>query len=160
SRLRYLFFIAPIFFVLRATFLFPEGTDFRTFHHGGRQFLEGANPYLEPKSQRTGYLVNPPTALPLYAAVGALPLDVALIAWTAFNVAGCLALAPMAREVLSARGEGRRSMIGSGDVLALAAVVCLSNAANQSLEQGQLSIWTAVLIYSALIAQGKGRPAV
>src|SRR3954471_17842463 len=63
----------------RAALYEPEGWDFQIFWEGGAAVWRGEDPY------EVEGLVNPPTALPLYALLAALPFDTALAVWTALS---------------------------------------------------------------------------
>lgn len=150
--------------------LFPApgfGFDYRIFWRVGHDVWAGVDPYGAARFADHPFL-NPPTALPLFAAFALLPLTPGLTAWVILNVAACVALPLLAQHALlaqerlggSAGGAAGASWRLPGAVLAgLGAAFLLSGASVTTLLLGQLSLLEAVALVAALAAQGRGRPA-
>jgi hypothetical protein len=77
--------------------------DFKLFWCCGRDLWAGVDEYaLDPRGPRQ-LVLNPPTALPLFAAFACLPLRDGARLWTALNVLAGIALVPLARRALGAQ---------------------------------------------------------
>lgn len=128
------------------------GKDFRIFWAAGRAILSGEDPYQEPA------FLNPPTALPLYTALGLMPYDPSRAVWTAFNVLGYLALVPLAQRTISALPDERPARSPPWILAVLAAAVVLSYTCRFGLLMGQVSVFVVLVLMAALYAQARGRP--
>lgn len=134
------------------TFLqFPPGKDVQIFWDTGRTLWEGGNPYAAK-------CLNPPTAFPLYLALGALPFSAALILWTVLNVAGCLALVAFAQRTLQVQDEDSGWKLPPLILCILTSAAALSFAVRYGIELGQIAILNTAFLFAALYAQGRGRP--
>jgi hypothetical protein len=140
--------------------------DYQIFRAAGRDVLAGLDPYSAPRFPAHPFL-NPPTALPLFAAFAALPARSGLAVWTVLNVLGCLALPFYARSVLASQdrlhnpadGRGARvSPLSNAGLAVLAAALVISDAGLRGSYLGQLGVLTALALLAALDAQGRGRP--
>ena len=150
-----------------AVFFAILGFDYRIFWRFGAATWAGQDIYSASSALEPVY---PPTALPLFAAVAALPFRASFALFTAFNIAACVALPAYARRVLAAQGAafdrlgGDGSAAGSLSTPALA-MLSVALAASESslvgiLSVGQLSVLAAVLLVAALDAQARRRPVV
>jgi hypothetical protein len=146
---------AVVALAVRLLVFVPEGWDLMVFWRSGRALWEGGDPYVIA-GLRTPPL-NPPTALPFFAFFALVPYDTALAGWTALNVLGCVALVPLTRAALRAQEDAGRPL-PPGAVAALAAAVVFSDASRFGLGAGQFAVFTALVVFGALWAQGRGRP--
>jgi hypothetical protein len=131
------------------------GIDFTVFWLSGRDVIAGLDPYAE-STLHNRPLFNPPTALPLYAMLAAIPLPAAFAAWTALNVAGGLAIVPLCRWALEPLGLPDR--LSAADAWALTAAFGFSNAFRSQLLLGQVAMLTAVALVLAVGAGARRRP--
>ena len=129
-----------------------ECWDFRVFHSIGRAFWSGTDVYADVMMQ------SPPTAIPLFALFALAPLRAASAAWFAFNLAALFGLVTIAKRVLATLQPGSVSTAWHGEAGMTVAVV-LSVASTWGLDAGQLSAWTTLWIYLALLAHARGRAA-
>jgi hypothetical protein len=138
---------------LVSTFLdLPRGADLDIFWSAGGAVWRGENPYADPR------VLNPPTALPFFAALAVLPWPPLLALWTVVNALGYVGLVPLARRaLLPATGPGRWQLPATA-VAVLTAAVVLSFPTRYGLGLGQLSVLTTLCLLAALHAQARGRP--
>jgi hypothetical protein len=140
--------------------------DFTNFWDVGTDVLSGRDPIDRVRNLSMPPL-NPPTAYPMFALLALLPYAKSFAVWTLINVFLCLTLVPLFRKVLW-RGEGKGQGYVQGASAAgglppeslalLAAFLALSNATRAGLSVGQLAIFTASAIATALVARDAGRP--
>jgi Glycosyltransferase family 87 len=146
------------------------GIDYRFFWGAGRDVWAGVNPYAPDRFAEHPFL-NPPSALPLFAAFALLPFPAGYIAWSVLNVVASVALVPLALRVLAAQerldgrpaAEGGTSLSGGLPefvLLALISALAVSDASMLTTGIGQLSLMEAVVLAAALLAQSRGRPVV
>jgi hypothetical protein len=140
--------------------------DYKFFWKAGCDVWSGVDPYSPERFSEHPFL-NPPTALPLFALFAALPIQASLGSWTILNVAFNLGLIALARNALVAQSGlhlggkqvqpelGRLTLI---DMAGLAVCFTCSEASLKGFILGQLSVFVAVMILIALVAQGLGRP--
>ena len=159
---------AAILFVGTVSALFPLlGFDYRIFWEAGGDVWAGRDPYAADRFPDHPFL-QPPTALPIFAAFALLPYDASFVVWTILNALACLALVALARhtllsqEALEDRGnDGAAAALRKLSPLAvvtLSATLVISDASFLNVYLGQFSILTALALLAALAAQGRGRP--
>jgi len=131
--------------------------DFQSFWGLGRVLVAGGDATAFVAGHPLPPL-NPPSAYPLFAAAGALPLRAAIVAWTAVAAAASVALVPVSRRTLADRGvPGAADLNGWGLALLTSAFV-ISNAPRSMIQCGQVSFATALGLIAALACQSRGRP--
>ena len=122
----------------------------------------GLDPYAAPGFFDHPFL-NPPSALPLFAAFATLPLAVLVPAWKAFVSLAALGLIPLAARAPASQadpqpGPGDPPPLRGGEVGCLAAVFAISDTATADMQLGQLGCLTALALTAAVWAQGRRRP--
>lgn len=125
-----------------------RAVDFTLFWEAGQAARRGGNPYA------LGVL-NPPTAIPLFALLSALPAAPSYAVFTVVNAAAAFALVFLSYRVLVVQGEGEG--LAPGKLAVLAVAVALSHAAHSTLRLGQLGILVAAFVLLALYAEGRER---
>lgn len=125
-----------------------RAVDFTLFWEAGQAVRRGGNPYA------LGVL-NPPTAVPLFALLAAVPAAPSYLVFTIVNVATAFALVFLSYRILVAQGEAGR--LAPGKLAALAVAVALSHAAHSTLRLGQLGILVAAFVLLALYAETRER---
>jgi hypothetical protein len=143
------------------------GMDYRIFWGAGCDVWAGVNPYAPDRFAEHPFL-QPPSALPLFAAFALLPFLPGYIAWAVLNLAASAALVPLALRTLSGQkqldgplaAEGSALSAGLPEVvlLALASALAVSDASMLTTGLGQLSLLAAVVLAAALAAQARGWP--
>ncbi len=144
-----------------ATYDPKKGWDLRTFWEAGRAVRAGGDPYavggvVDPANPTQP--LNPPTALPLFAAFGTVSFSAAVVLWTAANALGCLALAPFAHRVLLAQGDSPGKPLPPAALAVLTPAVALSHASRHGLDAGQLAVLATLALLAALYARASDRP--
>jgi len=144
------------------------GFDFtRVFWKAGCDVWAGIDPYSPARFTEHNGLINPPTAIPLFALFAALPVRTSLGFWTIFNLASSLGLIALARSALLAQDRmdaaGDREALGLGrlgamDMAGLAVCLTYSAASLKGFYLGQFNVFVAVMLLAALAAQGRDRP--
>jgi hypothetical protein len=129
-----------------------ECWDFSVFHSIGLAFWSGTDAYANVMMQ------SPPTAIPLFALFALTTLPVASAGWYAFNLAALFGILAIAKRVLAVLHPGRVATAWHGEA-AITVAVALSVASTWGLDAGQLSAWTTLWIYGALLAHARGRAA-
>jgi hypothetical protein len=170
-QIRWVSFAAALLLLFYVMILFKAmiPPDYHIFWRAGRDVWRGIDPYA-PAQFATNPFLNPPTALPLFAAFAILPFVPSFVLWTLGNIVICLALPAFSLRVLRAQG-GQNTGIGHKrtidvDVIPvthlviMAAALVVSDAFIRGLFAGQLGLLTAFLLIAALEAQGRGRPIV
>jgi hypothetical protein len=142
------------------------GFDFtRVFWKAGYDVWAGMDP-CSPERFNAHPFLNPPTAVPLFALFAALPVRISMGLWTVLNLASSLSLIPLARSALVVQDQldvpGNLEKTGLGpletlDMAALAVCLTFSEASLKGFYLGQFSVFVAVMLLTALAAQGKGR---
>jgi hypothetical protein len=137
------------------------GIDFDFFRKAGLDVLDGLDPYAPGAFERHPFL-NPPSALPLFAAFGLAPRNIGFAVWTALNLTALALLPAYALYVLNVRrGADEPPIVLSPEaLLALTTALVVSDSALVGIYIGQLSVLTAVMIVAALHAQALRRPAL
>ncbi len=138
-------------FVLLTYLQYPPGKDVRIFWETGCTLWQGGNPYGDK-------CINPPTALPLYLGLAALPFPLLLAAWTALSVGLGLALVWLAQHVLQVQGAEAKWRLPGVVIAVLTSAAVLSFAVRYGVELGQIALLNTSFIFAALYAQGRGRP--
>jgi Glycosyltransferase family 87 len=142
------------------------GFDLQIFWKAGCDVWAGLDPYAPARFPEHPFL-NPPTSLPLFALFATLPLRTSLGLWTVLNVLLTLGLVVLARYALIAQnqldsgGDHEEPELRKLDAVQIAALaVCLlfSDSSLMGLYLGQFNVFVAVMVLSALAAQGRGRP--
>jgi Glycosyltransferase family 87 len=139
------------------------GFDYRIFWTIGRGLWSGKDPYAADY-----FVIYPPTALPVFAALALLPFEWSFLVWTILNLLACMALVPFAHSVLVS--EDRLGGLPTGEsevrwrlpglvMVGLSAALLIADAPLVTFYLGQFSIIEAVLLLTALGAQARGRPA-
>jgi hypothetical protein len=143
--------------------LFPAlGFDYHIFWDVGRDVWAGQDPYSRERFAEHPFL-NPPTALPVFALFALVPFRVSFLAWTVANGLVCLTLVACAQWTLQLQEEhvgpptATAWQLSPLALLALTAVLPVSDAVLTNCYLGQLSILAAGLLLAALAAQGRGR---
>ena len=156
----WLYFTVIVGAFVAAAMIRPIGPDITIFHTAGTAFNSGIDPYTLPVL--SSQFMNPPTALPSYGMIARLPLHVAARALTIANLIGGLLLVPLVMVIFRPHNPADDDAleVPAGAPIALTAVVMLSNSMFQTHVQGQMSVWTAVLIFSALACRRAGRALV
>jgi hypothetical protein len=142
------------------------GYDFSIFWKAGRDVWAGLDPYAADRFADHPFL-QPPTALPLFGLFAVPPFGVSLALWTVANVLASLALVVLAQCALGAQarlagpadggGPGRWRLPASATA-GLSICLTFSDSSLMGFYLGQLSVFAAVMLLGALLAQGKGRP--
>jgi hypothetical protein len=144
------------------------GMDYQIFWSAGRTVWAGRDPYAPDEFAAHPFL-NPPTALPVFAAFALLPVNCGCALWTMANVSAVLALAGLAQRTLSIQQDGgtpaasddqETGRLSAWALAGLTAGLIVSDAALTTFYLGQFSILTTVAILAALTAQGQGKPIV
>jgi hypothetical protein len=125
--------------------------DGQIFWEAGRTVLQGNNPYDDAR------VLNPPTALPLFALLALIPLPAFTWIWLAFNTIGYLLLAPFAQAAQRTPGHDDSWQLPGAIIAVLAPVISLSYAARYGQELGQLSVVTTLVLIGAVWAHGRER---
>ena len=88
----------------------PDSQDFQSFVASGRAVVAGANPYdhLAMDAVVTRPNLDPPTLLPLFSLLGAIPIKVAHVAWTLVSLACYVAAVVLVWRYGSGAAGGRR----------------------------------------------------
>jgi hypothetical protein len=141
------------------------GFDYRIFRQAGGDVWAGQDPYAVERFASLP-LLNPPTALPLFALFALVPFKSSFLIWTAVNVLACLALLPISQGVLLAQerwaGEETPGQLfcplPSLVLAGLTPALFLSGASLDTVWLGQMSIFEAVVLLAALGCQAAGRP--
>ena len=138
--------------------LFPAmGIDYEFFRKAGLDVLAGLDPYSPSRFARHPFL-NPPSALPLFAAFATLSPRPGLVVWTIFNLA-CLAALPwLVNRGLDSNSNDQR--LPGPTLLGLTVAFLVSDSALVGLYLGQLSVLTTMALVVALLARQSGRPIV
>ena len=143
------------------------GFDFRIFRNAGCDAWAGMDPFSKARSAEHELLVNPPTCLPLFVAFALLPFRTSLSVWTILNVVAILALPVLCWIVLrfqygnTGSSEYLEPTSSGAPIEVLAGVaICLifSEAAMKGFLLGQLSVFTAVMVLTAIAFQARNRP--
>jgi len=132
--------------------------DFEAFWQAGVETLAGRDPYHSFGASTRLTMLNPPTAIPLVAAFGALPMAWANRVYVILYIAGMLVLVELCRRALNAQAVGEGEPIPTEVGAGLAAAVALSNSSLVGLHVGQMHLLAALALVAALLAQGRGRP--
>src|SRR5262249_1566852 len=105
-----------------------------------------------------------PTAPAVFAVFALLPFEASFAAWTVANALACLALVPFAQHTLATQelwvgGAPRPApwRLPPLALVALAAVLFISDSSTTTLYLGQLGVLATVLLLAALAAQARGR---
>jgi hypothetical protein len=138
--------------------------DLQIFWEGGRDALAGRDPYADVPGEMTP-IVNPPTAVPLFEAMAAVPFPWLVPLWKALISLAALGLVPLAFRALAAQSEAfdepdppDSPPLRGADVGCLAAAFAASDSATADIALGQLACLTAVALTAAVWAQGRRRP--
>jgi hypothetical protein len=142
------------------------GIDYRIFREAGLDVWAGVDPDGAERFAQHPFL-QPPSALPLFAAFALLPLRAGFLLWTALNVVACAALVPFAQRTLAAQERLAGPVMGRLNtslplpelvVLGLGCALMVSDASLLNLALGQVSIMAAVVLVAALAARARGWP--
>lgn len=159
--------LAVVVTLARCERLYGEGTaagDYYAFYASGRAVLTGGDPYAArtgpvdaeaPGIANGNVALNPPSALPLFALFGLMPVHVGYLAFAAANLGLALALAALAARALAP--PGGRSPADDASPL-VAATLLVSWSCFLGIATGQVSLIAATAIAAGLAAQGAGRP--
>ncbi len=129
----------------------PDSTDFVYFWSAGRALWQGGDPYSDP------YVLNPPTAGPLYFFFGTASLPTLAVIWASFNAHGGLLLVPLAYRTLSAVRAPDEQKLSPAVVGLLTVLVGLSFSCRLGVQTGQFSCLVALALLAALFAHATGR---
>jgi hypothetical protein len=129
----------------------PESTDLIYFWSAGRAIWQGGDPYSDP------YVLNPPTAGPLYILFGMASLPTLAVIWMAINTIGGLLLVPLAYRTLKAVDSSDGWKLPPVAVGLLTVLVSLSFAFRFGAQAGQLSCLITLALLVALLAYAQGR---
>lgn len=140
--------------------------DYYAFHASGRAVLTGGDPYAPrsgpvddqgvPGIANGNVPLNPPTALPLFALFGMLPLRAGYLTFVALNLALLLLMPWLSAKALALFETGRSAAAAEALPL-LAATLVVSWSAFTCIVTGQISIVTAAAIVAALAARQADR---
>jgi hypothetical protein len=170
SRLRFLIAVTLAVFLIHLYAVFHQdlfGFDFRIFRQAGRAVWSWVDPCSEAHSAEFGLFVNPPTSLPLFAAFALLPPRTSLALWTIVNVVASLTLPVLSWSALRSQGgidgslpnsESMRTGLPLQRFAGVAICLIFSEASLKGFLLGQLSVFTAVMVFLALACQGWNRP--
>jgi hypothetical protein len=125
--------------------------DFHFLLSGGEYVNQGLDPYTLPQ------MPFPPTALPFFAILAALPRHGLKVAWLVASVIATAALIPLARRCLILQGESRRVDLDGPALWALTAMFSVSISLHVAIKEGNLSIFVALCILLAILSQAHGR---
>ena len=117
--------------------------DYRIFWEAGRALLDGRDPYQYP-------ILNPQSALPIFALFALVPLDIGGKAFVIGSSIACVGLVFLSRTALTAQGESWPRELTRGQLGILGLTLCLSNAENAGIALGQLHVLAAVLLIGAI----------
>lgn len=134
------------------------GFDHRIFWEIGRDVLRGVDPY-QPGRFREHPFLNPPSTLPVFAAMATLPLRASIAAWSVLYSALAFVIVWLARATVATGGSaGARALTGA-ELAVLATAFALSDACMATLELGQVALLATALILLGLRAEQHRRPA-
>jgi hypothetical protein len=139
--------------------------DFQIFAKVGQDVWLGRNPYA-PAAFKEHPFLNPPTALPLFAAVALVPPGVDRVLWTMGNALALCGLVFFAQKVLLTQDRlpGTTGATSGAWRLPLFAVAGLTGSLAVSTTvwgtfmTGQLSLLVTMALLAALHAQSRGHP--
>jgi hypothetical protein len=128
-----------------------RNVDFYAYYLAGARFAEGQNPYYF-KQAETLYseYVYPPTYLPIYRALSALPYDQARRLWLVLYLMAFAALT--AALVTAARPEQKLTLLTLSVLLTFSSFPFLMHIRN-----GQSDVFVIVLILFGWLAYARGR---
>jgi hypothetical protein len=160
--------VCSLYFLFSALGADPRiGMDYRIFWGAGRDVWAGVNPYAPDRFAEHPFL-QPPSALPLFAAFALLPFPLGYIAWSVLSLVAAIVLVPLALRTLSAQQRLDGPLAAGGGalsaglpevvLLALASALAVSDASMLTTGLGQLSLLAAVVLAAALAAQARGWP--
>jgi Glycosyltransferase family 87 len=129
----------------------PDSTDLMYFWSAGRTIWQGGDPYSDP------YLLNPPTATPLYVLFGLASLPTIAVIWASLNAIGGLLLVPLAYRTLSAVDAPDDWKLPPVVVGLLTVIVGLSFSFRLGVQTGQLSCLVALALLAAILVRAKGQ---
>jgi hypothetical protein len=132
---------------------FPGGIDIQRFHNAGRAVWKGDDPYA-----RGPALLNPPTALPLFALLALAPFVVSLALWDVLNVVGYAAVVPFTQAAIREPHDTDSWELAPPGLALLAAAVAVCSTTRTAIAVGQLSLATFVALLAALWCQRRNRP--
>ena len=124
--------------------------DLKTVLEGGDCVLNGQDPYALP------VMPFPPTALPLFAGLAALPRQGLLVGWLAVTTIVTVSLVPLARRCLLSLAGPNRFDIDGPALWALSTLFSLSIALHIAIKAGNLSIVVSFFILLAILFQSHG----
>lgn len=140
------------------------GFDYQIFWKAGCDVWRGMDPYDPPRSAEHALLINPPTALPLFALFAALPFRMSLGLWTFLVVTSSLAIVGLAWAALKMQSridalgnlpEVELPKLSPQTMAGLAICLTFSEASLKGLDLGQLSVFVTAML---LAAQSARRP--
>lgn len=128
-----------------------QNVDFFAYYLAGARFAEGQNPYYFDQGGERLYAeyVYPPTFLPLYRALSALPYDQARLLWLGLYLAGYAGLTVVI--VRAALPEHRPTLLGLSALLTFSSFPFLMHIHN-----GQSDVFVIVLILLGWTAYARG----
>ena len=134
------------------------GFDHRIFWEIGRDVLQGVDPY-RPERFREHPFLNPPSTLPVFAAMAALPLRASIVAWSVLYSVLAFAVVWLARATVALGGSDGARALTAAELAALATAFALSDACMATLELGQVALLAAGFILLGVYAEQRRRPA-
>ena len=137
--------------VLKTIFLDNPFVDFAFVISGGDFVNHGRDPYTLPQ------MPFPPTALPLFAVLAALPYQGVKVAWLAASVVATVALIPLARRCLLSRSETSRFDLDGPALWVLTAMFSVSISLHVAIKEGNMSVLVTLCILLAIVLQSRGQ---
>jgi len=143
---------AALYLIVRAIVFLSNYVcwDFEVYYQTGSAVVRGTDPYASKLSQ---YLIN---ALPMFALFALLPFRVSAALWYAVNLVSLFLVVRLCQLILKqskASGPG----VPWYDHAHVTLAVLLAGATTWGLDAGQIVIWTALWIYTAIHALGRKR---
>jgi hypothetical protein len=131
--------------------------DFQCFWNAGTDVRAGREAYAASMARNCPFY-NPPTALPLFAAVSFLPIDLSYAAWTILCGMMIVTLIFVCRKGLAAEQSAAAAGLDTVTLLTLTAALGMSNATRSNLINGQMGIVASFALVLAYWARGMMKP--
>ena len=125
--------------------------DFEVFYRTGLGIRRGDDPYADFRLQ---YPIN---ALPLFALFTYLPEKSSAILWYLFNGLSLLCVVWLAQCIIAKCQQGGQPIPWYAHAPGTLALL-LAGATTWGLDAGQLTVWTPLFVYAAILALAHDRP--
>ncbi len=151
--------VAPFVLAMRVlqSYVSPDDPglgDYQTFWNGGRDLLEGRNPYAVVHGGLP--FLNPPSTFPVFAALAKIPFRSSGLVWRSLNIILAVGLVGLARRTYNALLDRVGDEVGGADTAEISAAMILSTNVAVCLNTGQLGIFIAFMANLAVLLQAPG----